>query len=160
MLYNQELTGLGSIMDIDSKIYGIDRSQHKWLNPFIKELNGELDFLSMQEVIDRIETRSGSDIDFLMASYGVRRAYIYLFQFGQRTVNTLDLEGGFKALDYNGIPLIADKYQKEGTIDFLSTKNFTLNRLHDWDWLDKNGNILSRISNSAIYEAILSFYGI
>lgn len=162
--YGQELTGLGKIMDVDSSIYGIDRSTNKWLNPFIKDLStagtpGDLSFLSMQEVIDRIETRSGNTIDFLMASYGVRRAYIYLFSMGQRTVNTLDLEGGFKALDYNGLPLVADKYQANGTIDFLSTKNFTLNRIDDWDWLDKNGNILSRISNSAIYEAILSFYG-
>lgn len=157
--YGQELTGLGSIMAVDTPLYGIERATNKWLNPYVKALGGELSFMSMQEVIDKIETRSGNNIDFLMSSYGVRRAYIYLFSLGQRTVNTLDLEGGFKALDYNGIPLVADKYQQEKTIDFLSTKNFTLNRLHDWDWLDKNGNILSRISNSAIYEAILSFYG-
>lgn len=157
--YGQELTGLGSIMKLDTEIYGIDRSTNKWLNPYTKALGGELSFLSMQEVIDRIETRSGNTIDFLMASYGVRRAYLYLFSMGQRTVNTLDLEGGFKALDYNGLALVADKYQANGTMDFLSTKNFSLNRIDDWDWLDKNGNILSRISNSAIYEAILSFYG-
>ena len=157
--YGQELTGLGSIMKLDTEIYGIDRSTNKWLNPYTKSLGAELSFLSMQEVIDRIETRSGNTIDFLMASYGVRRAYLYLFSMGQRTVNTLDLEGGFKALDYNGLALVADKYQANGTMDFLSTKNFSLNRIDDWDWLDKNGNILSRISNSAIYEAILSFYG-
>ena len=157
--YEAELTGLGKIMTVDSSIYGIDRSTNKWLNPYVKNLGGGLTFLGIQDVIDRIETRSGNTIDFLMASYGVRRAYIYLFEYGQRTVNTLDLEGGFKALDYNGIPLVADKYQATGTMDFLSTKNFMLNRLDDWDWLDKNGNILSRISNSAIYEAILSFYG-
>ena len=157
--YGEELTGLGSIMALDTEIYGIDRSVNKWLNPYTKNSAGELSFLAMQEVIDRIETRSGSTIDFLMASYGVRRAYIYLFSMGQRTVNTLDLEGGFKALDYNGLPVVADKYQQAGTIDFLSTKNFSLNRLDDWDWLDKNGNVLSRISNSAIYEAILSMYG-
>lgn len=157
--YNQELTGLGAIMETDTTIYGIDRKENKWLNPYVKELNGELAFLSMQEMIDRIETRSGNTIDFIMGSYGARRAYAYLFEYGQRTVNTIDLEGGFKALDYNGTAFVADKYQAPGTIDFLSTKNFTLNRLGDWDWLDKNGNILSRISNSAIYEAILSFYG-
>jgi hypothetical protein len=157
--FDQELTGLGAIMELDSTIYGIDRSANKWLNPYTKAHNNELSFLAMQEIIDRIETRSGNTTDFLMASYGVRRAYIYLFAMGQRTVNTLDLEGGFKALEYNGIPLVADKYQAEGTLDFLTTKNFTLNRLHDWDWIDKNGNVLTRISNSAIYEAILSFYG-
>lgn len=157
--YGQELTGLGKIMELDSSIYGIDRATNKWLNPYTKDLSGELSFLGMQEVMDRIKTRTGNDTDFIMTSYGVRRAYLYLFAMGQRTVNTLDLEGGFKALDYNGLPLVADKYEAEGTMDFLSTKNFTLNRLGDWDWLDKNGNILSRISNSAIYEAILSFYG-
>lgn len=157
--YEAELTGLGKIMTLDSAIYGIDRSTNKWLNPYVKNLGDELTFLGIQDVIDRIETRSGNTVDFLMASYGVRRAFIYLFEYGQRTVNTLDLEGGFKALDYNGLPMIADKYQAAGTMDFLSTKNFTLNRLDDWDWLDKNGNILTRISNSAIYEAILSFYG-
>lgn len=157
--YDSELTGLGKIMTVDSSIYGIDRSTNKWLNPYVKNLGGELTFLGMQDVMDRIETRSGNKIDFLMASYGVRRAFIYLFEYGQRTVNTLDLEGGHKALDFNGTALIADKYQAAGTMDFLSTKNFMLNRLDDWDWLDKNGNILSRVSGSAIYEAILSFYG-
>ncbi|MBO8161336.1 MAG: phage major capsid protein [Thermosipho sp. (in: Bacteria)] len=156
--YGNELTGLDAIFDLDSTLYGIDRSTNKWLNPNKINVGGELSELVIQQGIDQAEQYAGGNIDFIICSYGVRRAYIYLLQSQKRIVNTIELKGGFKALTYNGIPVIADKYQAPGVMDLLSTENFTLNRIDDWDWLDKDGAILSRMADKAAYEATLVLY--
>lgn len=156
--YGLELTGLGRIFKPDTTIYNIDRSTNKWLNPNIIAVDGAISELDIQNMIDQAEIMAGSDINFLMASYGVRRAYQELLQSTKRYVNTLELKGGWKALDYNGIGLVADKYAPAGTIHGLSTENFKLYEMSDWDWMEKDGAVLSRVTDRAAYEATLVKY--
>lgn len=96
--YGLELTGLGKIFTPNSTIYEIDRATNKWMNPNTFAAGGEISELILQKGIDASEIYAGASIDYMIASHGVRRAYIYLFQTQKRIINTLDLKGGFKAL--------------------------------------------------------------
>lgn len=136
--YGAELTGLDVVMEKDTTIYGIDRSTNKWLNPTIRAIDAELSELGIQEAMDNCETIGGDQTNFILTTHGVKRAYQYLMQTQKRTVNTMDLKGGYKAMSYNDIPLVADKYQAEGTMDLLNTSNFKLYRMGTWDWLNEN----------------------
>ncbi len=156
--YGSELTGLGNIFTLDSTLYGIDRTEHKWLNPNVINVDGLISELDIQEGVDKSEIYAGSDINFMLTSYGVRRAYQKMMLEYKNHVNTLELKGGWKALDYNGIPLVADKYCDAGTIFQLDKENWKLYQMGDWDWLDKDGSIFSRVTDRPIYEATLVKY--
>lgn len=121
-----------------------------------------LAFEDMQEVIDAIATQgdySENDIDFLFSNYGVRRAYYKLCIAERRSVNTMELDGGFKAVDFNGIPWVVDSQARREMLAFIVTDTMSIFRTSDFDWLDKDGSYLSRVANKDAYEATLFHYG-
>lgn len=153
-----ELTGLKKILTADNTIYGVDRATNKWFNPNIINVNGAIEEITIQKGIDTTEIRSGKTPDFLMASYGVKRAYMDYMLTYKRNTNTLDVKGGFKAVDFNGIPMVNSKYRSAGSLALLDTSAFKMDRLEDWSFIDENGSILTRVTGFAKYEAILAMY--
>lgn len=121
-----------------------------------------LAFEDIQEVIDSIATTSDysdSDIDFLFSNYGVRRAYYKLCIAERRSVNTMELDGGWKALDFNGLAWVVDSQAKRNSLFFVVTDTMSIFRTSDFDWMEKDGSYLSRVANKDAYEATLFHYG-
>jgi hypothetical protein len=124
--------------------------------------NRQLAFEDMQAVIDDIATQSDyseSDIGLILCNFPVRRAYYKLCVAERRHVNTMELDGGFKALDFNGIPLVADSQCRRNVMYFLVLDTLSIFRTSDFDWMDKDGSYLSRVANVDAYEATLFHYG-
>ena len=153
-----ELTGVTAVMTADNTLYNINRATSKWFNPTSKAVNGEISETKIQEGIDDAEDETGNTIDFLICEKGVRRAYVNLLSAMKQIVNTLDLKGGFKAISFNGIPLTADKYCTNGELLALSLANWKMYEMADWDWMDADGNILFRNTNTPVYNAVLRKY--
>lgn len=153
-----ELTGLGAVMTADTTLYEIVRATNKWFNPTLKNVNGEISEVGIQEGIDDTEDEVGSVINLLIASKGVRRAYQALLTAQKSQVNTLELKGGWKSLDYNGIGLVGDKYMPAGAMFGLDTNDWNMYQLADWDWLDRDGSMFARVANKAMFEATLRKY--
>lgn len=156
--YNQELTGFGAVFTKDNTLYGIDRSLNKWFNATVLPVNGNISEVVIQKAIDEAERRAGGNINFLVASYGVRRAYQNLLTSIKRIINVMELKGGFKAIEYNGIPFTVDKYCPAGTLYGLDLDTWRLYHMGDWEWLDEDGAILSRVSGKPVWEATLVRY--
>jgi len=138
--YNKELTGLDAIINA-ATLYNIDRTTNYWLKAKTLNVNGELGETIMQQGIDFAEKRAGANINFIVCSYGVRRAYQYLLQSQKRQVNTLQLKGGWEALEYAGgskvkVGIVADKYCPANTMYMLDTTDFAIYQVADWDWLN------------------------
>lgn len=155
---NQELSGLTKIMTADNTLYDLDRSTHKWFNPTVKNVAGEISEVKIQEGIDDAEDETGSQINFLVGSKGVRRAYQNLLTAQKVIANSLELKGGFKALDYNGIPLVGDKYVPSGTLHALDLGDYFMGQMAEWDWMDRDGSILKLVQGYAVYTAQLRKY--
>ena len=69
------------------------------------------------------------------------------------------LEGGFSALSFNGIPVVADRFCPKNTVFLLSTPDFALHQLCDWQWLEgEDGKILKQIPGKPVYTATLVKY--
>lgn len=120
-----------------------------------------LAFEDMQEVIDAIATNSDyqeSDIKAILCGYPVRRSYYKLCIAERRHVNTMELDGGFSALDFNGIGLVADSQCRRNVMYFLVPDTMRIFRTADFDWLDKDGSYLSRVADKDAYEATLFAY--
>jgi hypothetical protein len=156
--YSKELTGVGAILSPTGILYGISKEDYPWLKPQVKELNGEISDNVIQMQIDNAETRTGSKIDYIQCSLGVRRAYIDLLNATKRSVNTLDLKGGWKAISYNGIPIVADKYIKAGEMHLFDLNDWAMYQMSDYDWLDMDGSMFTRVANKAAFEATLAKY--
>ncbi len=152
-----ELTGLQAVFEA-SELYGLNRTTYPVLKAQRVNINGEVAEVKIQKAIDDAERRAGAKINFLHCSYGVRRAYQNLLTLQKRIVNTIQLKGGWSALAYNDIPLAADKYIKAGKCFCLDLSDWKLYHMGDYEWLDADGAMLSRVANKPAWEATLVRY--
>jgi hypothetical protein len=157
---NNEITGLESIFNpAVTTLYGLNKAEHSWLNPTIQELGGADLECKMQEMIDLCVELYNSDVDMIVCSAGVKRAYMKHMSAYKRNVDVMTVEGGYKAMSFNGIPLVSDRFCAPGKMYFLNTKDFKLHQLCDWKWLEgDNGRILKQIAGKAVYSATLVKY--
>lgn len=154
-----EITGLAGIFAETGTLYGLNKADNPWMIPYIGKETGDITDAKIQKAIDTVAERNGSNIDVILCSYGVRRAYAAYLDQSRRNVNTVELAGGYMAISYAGIPIIADRFVPEGTMYMLDSKDFTLHQLCDWRWLEgENGNILRQVPGKAVYTATLVKY--
>lgn len=154
-----ELTGLGALFKTSgSLLYGLARNNYTWLNPTIHTEVGDITEMKVQSAIDEVEERSGSKINFIVCSWGVRRA-LFNAMASLRTMEPMILEGGFKAMNFNGIPVVADRFCPEGTMYLLNTDDFAIHQLCDWQWLlGEDGKVLRQVAGKPIYTASIVKY--
>lgn len=114
----------------------------------------------MQKMFDKVEKKAGKDYgpDLILTTRAIRREFLDLVSADRRYVNTMTLDGGWKALDYNGVGLTVDDDAIDGEMYFLTLKDFQIYRMSDYDWMSKDGAILSRIIGYDAYEAVLFRY--
>ncbi len=157
--FNQEITGLGAIFKTKGNLYGLSRETHKWLVPYIKNNVGEISETVIQTAIDSLEENAGSKVNFIVCSSGVKRAFQKHLSTYKRNLDVMDLNGGYKALSYNGIPIVSDRFCPEGTMYLLNTDDFALHQLCDWKWLEgEDGRILKQVADKPVYRATLVKY--
>lgn len=161
--YNNEITGLGAIFKTTGSLYGLNRAIYNWLNPYMKDISEgstqNITDIIIQNAIDDLEEKADSKVDFIVCSSGVKRNYQnYLASF-RSNINVLELEGGFKAISYNGIPLVSDRFAPNNTMYLLNTKEFNLHQLCDWKWLEsEDGRVIRQTPGKATYQATLVKY--
>ncbi len=155
--YGLELTGLGAIFS-NADIYGLSRAGNPWLNPYKVTSVGTIGEATLQKAIDSVEEKAGGKINFIVCSHGVRRALFNALS-AYRKTESLELEGGFRALSFDGIPVVADRFCPAGTMYLLNTDDFALHQLCDWQWLEgEDGKILKQIAGKPVYTATLVKY--
>lgn len=154
-----EITGLGAIFSDSETLYGLSRAEHKWLAPYKSTAETEVSDNLIQTAIDFLDENADSKINFISCSSAVRRAYQAYLNAYRSNVDIMNLEGGFKAISYNGIPLVADRFVDEDTMYLLNTNDFVMHELCDWKWIEnQDGGILKQNSSNAVYTATLVKY--
>ena len=157
--YNQEITGLGAIFKTSGNLYGLSRSTHKWLIPYIQTSVGSISESVIQTAIDYLEENAGSNVNFIVCSSGVKRAFMNHLATYKRNTDYMELAGGYRAISYNGIPIVSDRFCPDGTMYLLNTDDFTLHQLCDWKWLEgEDGKVLKQIAGTPSYSATLVKY--
>src|SRR5574344_888187 len=140
----KEITGLGAIFGTGN-LYGVTRSTNAWMTPYTKSSVGTITDEKIQTAIDALDENVGSTVDYITCSSDVKSKYqTYLGSYRQN-IDIMTLEGGYKAMSYNGIPLVSDRFVEDGTMYLLNTKDFALHQLCDWQWLQgEDGRILKQ----------------
>ena len=154
-----EITGLGKIFSDSEELYGLSRSDYKWLKPYVSETSTEISDILVQSAIDYLEENVDSKVNFITCSSAVRRAYQEYLGAYRRNIDVMELDGGFKAISHNGIPVVADRFVDDDTLYLLNTNDFTLHELCDWNWLEgEDGKIIKQNPGHPTYSATLVKY--
>ena len=154
----KELTGLGALFGNSEKLYGLVRADNQWLNPY-KKTSAELSAVVIQTAIDTLEVVAGSNADFIVCSSGVKRAYQNYLVTNRTNIDVMNLQGGYKAISYNGIPVVSDRFAPKGTMYILNTSDFHLHQLCDWRWLEgDDGRVIKQVAGRPVYTATLVKY--
>lgn len=155
---DKEITGIGALFD-GTSIYGVQKSAHPFLNPYAKDVNGAIDEIVIQEAIDALENDAGSTVDFIACSQDAKYSFIDYMSSFKRNIDFTELEGGFKTISYNGLPLVYDRFVPDGCMYLFNTKAFKLHQLCDWRFLEtENGKILRQNQGKPTYTATLVKY--
>ena len=156
--YGNELTGLGAIFGSSEKLYGLTRTANKWLAPYKATASAITDVV-IQKAIDTLDEVAGSAADFIVCSAGVKRAYQDYLVTNRSNIDVMNLQGGYKAISYNGIPIVSDRFAPDGTMYILNTSDFHLHQLCDWRWLEgDDGRVIKQVANKPVYTATLVKY--
>lgn len=154
-------------LNVADPLQGLDVDTYDWWKATVDahssgRYRGQrpLDLTLMQKMFDSVEENAGTGYgpDAILTTRAIRREYFELATADRREVNTMTFDGGWEGLNYNGIPLMVDNDAIDGEMYFLTMKDLQLYRMSDYDWMDKDGAILSRIIGYDAYEAILYRY--
>jgi len=146
-------------------LHGIAAATNSWWKSQVvgaDDSKQDLSFVNMQRVLSKIAINSNydeKDVKFLLTSYQVRDKYYELAVNERRFVNTMTLDGGFEGLDFNGKALVPDSQCKLGRIYFIVPETLKIFRTSDFDWMDRDGAVLSRKEGYDVYQATLFHYG-
>lgn len=159
--------GTSTALTVNDPLQGLAVATYPWFKAKVfKHSSGRyggqraLTLDLMQQAFDYVARKAGENRgpDSIWTTRAIRREYLKLCTIERRTVNEMTLDGGWKALNYNGVPLMVDDDAIDGEMYFLTLKDLQIYRMSDYEWMDKDGAILSRISGKDAYEAILFRY--
>lgn len=152
----EELTGLAAIFG-NSALYGVARNV-AGMTPY-KTTSTSISEAIVQKAIDKVEEDSGYKVDVILCSWGVKRALAEYYKGMGIVMPTMKLENGETVPSFNGVPVICDRFCPKGTMYLLTSENFKIHQLCDWQWLEaEDGKILKQVSGKPVYQATLVKY--
>ncbi|MCD8372633.1 MAG: phage major capsid protein [Clostridia bacterium] len=156
--YGNELTGLKSIFEADS-LYGVSKSDESYMTPTEFVLSDTLTEAALMEKINYLEEYYNSRPNMILCSFATKRTIAALLTENRRQLDMTVLQGGYSAVLFDGIPVVADRFCPNDVIYLINTDDFGIYQLCDWEWLeDEDGKILKQIPGKAAYSATLVKY--
>lgn len=155
--YGNEITGFRAIFGTGD-IYGLTRSSESLLNP-VEFTLATLSESGIMENINYMEAFCNNRPNMILCSYKTKSAIGALLTGAKMQLDTAVLNGGYSAILFDGIPIVADRYCPDDSIYLINTDDFVLAQLCDWAWLeDEDGKILKQVPGKAAYSATLVKY--
>jgi len=152
-----EMHGLESLYG--NHIYGLSASDYPWLNPGEINAGGWLREAELTKAIDTIEIKSGTAPTHIITSQAARKTYADALKKLRQNIDVMTLEGGYTALSFNGIPVIADRFCPLDTAYIININDFKFYQLCDWTWIEgDSGKVLHQNPGKATYSATLVKY--
>lgn len=162
----KELTGLQTIVSDTGTLFNVDPAvQPVWKAKVLANggVNRAATDTLFETLIDEVGIASGIGSGSLfVASQGVSRNYAAGLKSQKRFNDTVELKGGFRGLTVSSgdgsATLTSDKDAPANTAFLVNTEHLFQHEMSDWEWMDEDGAVLSRVSNEDAYEAVLFKY--
>lgn len=165
----KEITGAKAIVAASGALFNIDPATYPDWASYVKTSAGAVSEDMFEEVDQEVNLASGEQIDLWVTTAAIQRKVSALLTTLKRFPGTSDLKGGFTGLDMstlsqgmtgsNTVSMVYDKDMTEtGAAYGFCTKRLTLYSGSDWEFMQEDGAILSRVPNKDAYEATLFAY--
>lgn len=121
----------------------------------------------MQQAFDETDIEGDAVPGVILTNHAIKRRYAALLQSDKRypAGGEITLDGGYRALEFNGVALVADKdaslANTPGVLQrlyFITMSSMEMLVMSDWEWMDDDGAVLSRVSGKDSYEGTLYAY--
>lgn len=152
---NQEVTGLLALVSATGTYQGINRAtagNERWKANVIST-SGDITEDLLQQAYTSCEKASGMSPTIAIGTYELRDKFASILQGNRRYVNTMNYKGGFSGVEFNGLGLVPDPDAPRGHVFMLNLPYIALYQQAGMQFMDDDGNILSRKSGYAAYEA-------
>lgn len=162
--YNLDPVGLGRIISNTLTLQGLDVATYPW---WVATVMGNsaapgtaiaLNDQRIRSVIDRIDIVAGKPVKWLGTTHAVRASYEAYLTANKRYTNPMELEGGYTALEFDGLPLIVDRYKETDSIWFGNWDDMAMYYTADLQFMEEDGSMFSRVPNTPAYEATCFCY--
>jgi hypothetical protein len=165
-----EINGLKKVMRSDLSqnyvLHGIDSSvagNEWWKAKQVDGQNTTFDEDVGQLLLDQIGAE-GWETQMILTTRGIRRRYVNTLKAQKRwnDANAGTMHGGFKYIDYNGLPLVFDDDCPKQYMFFIRPDDFLWVQLNgnDFRWMNRDGAILRKVETTDLdaYKATLYKY--
>ena len=139
---------------------GIDRSDpaKNWWNANVMHNSGidrNISLRDLQDLCDEIEIQGDGMVNLMLTTYGIRSEILALLLADKRfsAPFEMELDGGFRSLSYNGIPIVPDKDAPKHMLFGMDESTVKFYSMSDMEWLEEDGSVLHRVPNEPKYEA-------
>lgn len=142
---------------------GLPRTTIGWV-PQFGSTSESLTLDSMEQTyINATEYARKSDKFIILVNKTLYRKYGAILTSMRRTVNELDLLGGWKGLEFaaggNVVGIFLDFDIPDGEVLTINLDTWTMCQVSDLDWLDGPGmGSLHRLQNTLTYQAVMVWY--
>ncbi|MHA2163383.1 MAG: phage major capsid protein [Candidatus Thorarchaeota archaeon] len=155
----------------ENGLQGLDESSYSWWQANVlshasgryqaqRALTTDL----MQEAVDNTEEQLADDMggalqpSIILTTRAIRRKYVDLLVADKRFVDWKVMDGGYKVIEFNGIPIAVDNDAIDGEMYFLYEPSLQIYQMSDLSWMERDGNVLDRLLGYDAYEATLFWY--
>lgn len=160
----KELTGVQTIVDDSGTLWNVDPTTvpvWKAVDQGNSGTNRAINENLMIETVHLIQIAGGEWPNMAVAHHGVQRAYAAHLMSTKRFVNTVDMQGGYaKGIGFiagggSEIPVTVDRDCPANSMYFFNTKHLIQFERSDWEFMNEDGAVLSRVANTDAYEFTL-----
>jgi hypothetical protein len=124
----------------------------------VDSAGGALSVDKMLKVYNQTRVKAGEGPKALYTTFGLQRTFFNLLQAQVNYVEPMKIEGGFRYVAFNDLPLIGDVDAPFGKIFFPDESAIKLFSNMDWKFLDEDGHALKWVIGKDAWEFALARY--